>query len=111
MATPRQKKNRRQGENVRAATARGFSNKRANMQGRSACNARKTAAGKNCQLVRGSFSVMPAASLWHIKDYQLHVEYDAAAQELPYRWNKDYLNGEKEKQEKIPCQEHALMSQ
>lgn len=86
MATPRKKKRKGDGRKTSAPPRRGDSHTRGQIcKEESACNARKTAAGKNYQRVRGGFSDMPAAALWHIKDYQLHVEGNAAAQELPYR--------------------------
>lgn len=71
MATPRQKKRKGdKGENVRAATAREFSYKRANMQARECLQRPEDNSREELLASARGFSDMPAASLWHIKDYQ-----------------------------------------
>ena len=86
MATPRQKKRKGDKGKTSAPPRRGDSQTREQIsKEESACNARKTAAGKNCQRVRGGFSDMPAASLWHIKDRRDPVAWTLNVQEPAYR--------------------------
>lgn len=86
MATPRQKKRKQgQGENVRAATARGFSYKRTNMQERECMQRPKNSCGEELPAGARGFSDMPAASLRHIKVDQVPVAWASSAQEREYR--------------------------
>lgn len=82
MATPKQKKRKEDRGKTSAPRSRRNSLTRGQTcREESAGNARKTATGKNCQRVRGGFSDMPAASLWHIKDRQVPVAWTSGAQE------------------------------